>query len=68
MSGQCPTCKGRGVLPDTKTCALPGCGREFVWQDDARGREHPRADASYCSASCRRAAAMRAYRIRRKAA
>lgn len=66
MTAQCPTCHGRGTLPDAKVCALPGCGREFVWQDDARGREHPREDAVYCSASCRHAAAMRAYR-RRKA-
>ena len=64
MTAQCPTCKGRGELPDAKTCALAGCGREFQWQDDARGREHPRRDAAYCSKSCRDVAAQRARRDR----
>ncbi len=67
MSAQCLACHGRGVVPDAKVCALPGCGREFVWQDDGRGRERPRQDAVYCSASCRKVAAQRAYRRRRAA-
>ncbi len=64
MSEQCPNCHGRGVLPDAKVCALPGCGREFVWQDDGRGRTRPRTDALYCSRSCRDVAAQRAHRER----
>lgn len=67
MSEQCPNCRGRGALPDLKTCALTDCGREFRWQDDGRGREHPREDAAYCSASCRKVAAQRAYRSRKAA-
>lgn len=67
MTAQCPTCKGRGELPEAKVCALDDCGREFVWQDDGRGRGRPRADAIYCSRSCKHAAAMRAYRTRQAA-
>lgn len=68
MSESCPTCLGRGTLPDAKVCALPDCGREFRWQDDGRGRAHPREDATYCSTSCRRVAAQRAHRSRHQAA
>ncbi|WP_157253187.1 hypothetical protein [Nonomuraea typhae] len=64
MSEQCPTCHGRGELPDEKTCALPSCGRQFRWQDDGRSRVHPRTDAAYCSKSCRDVAAQRARRSR----
>jgi hypothetical protein len=64
VTAQCPTCKGRGILPDARACALPDCGREFVWQDDGQGRARPRADAIYCSDSCQNVAAQRAYRSR----
>ncbi len=64
MSAQCPTCRGRGTIPDEKLCALDDCGRSFVWQDDGRGREHPRTDALYCSTSCQNVAAKRAQRER----
>jgi hypothetical protein len=64
MTAECPTCQGRGVLPDPKVCALDGCGKEFRWQDDSRGRGRPRTDAIYCSAACRHVAAQRAYRFR----
>jgi hypothetical protein len=67
VSAQCPTCRGRGTIPDEKTCALGDCGRTFVWQDDGRGRGRPRADAEYCSASCAHTAAQRAYRARQLA-
>lgn len=64
MSAQCPTCRGRGSIPDAKLCALEGCGREFTWQDEGRGRERPREDAIYCSRSCRLVAAKREQRAR----
>jgi len=49
-----------------KVCALVDCGREFRWQDDGRGREHPREDSIYCSTSCQNVAAKRAHRQRTK--
>ena len=64
MTAQCSACHGRGTVPAAKTCALPDCRREFVWQDDGRGRKHPRTDAAYCSKSCRDVAAQRARRER----
>lgn len=65
----CPTCHGRGVLPEEKVCANETCGATFRWQEGrAEQDQHRSKGVLYCSRRCARAQAERARRRRKAAA
>jgi len=59
----CDQCHGRGYVPIERACASETCGNTFRWQD-GDGGPGARTDPIYCSRSCARAQAQRAYRRR----
>ncbi len=63
----CPTCRGRRVLPPIKICGSETCGREFRWHDGrSEDGQYRTEGVKYCSHPCAKAQGQRELRRRRK--